>query len=183
MPVLMLLNGPPGVGKSTLAARLAQDRPLTLALDVDSIKHSLGRWAETMPESGLAARRLASAMAGEHLRAGHDVIVGQYLAKTDYIVELEALAAAVGAQWVEIVLQVDVARLRDRLARRAAALEGPDQRINATLTSAADAERLIRSLASLASSRPRAVGVDTSGSVEDVADRIRRHWRAAPAPG
>lgn len=46
MSRLVLINGAPGAGKSTLAQALAQDRPMTLALDIDALKHSLGCWAE-----------------------------------------------------------------------------------------------------------------------------------------
>jgi predicted kinase len=73
---LVLINGAPGSGKSTLAHLLAQDEPLTLALDVDAIKHSLGQWQSATPAAGITARRLAVALAAEHLRQGHDVLVG-----------------------------------------------------------------------------------------------------------
>ena len=46
MTRLVLINGAPGSGKSTLADGLAQNQPMTLALDVDVIKHSLGRWSD-----------------------------------------------------------------------------------------------------------------------------------------
>ena len=59
MTRLVLINGAPGSGKSTLADGLAQDQPMTLALDVDVIKHSLGRWSDDLLASGLHARRLS----------------------------------------------------------------------------------------------------------------------------
>jgi hypothetical protein len=46
-----------GSGKSTIAAALAQDSSMTLALDVDAIKHLIGRWDEDRLTSGLQARR------------------------------------------------------------------------------------------------------------------------------
>lgn len=85
----MLINGAPGVGKSTLADRLAQTRSMTLALDIDAIRYAISGWQELMPESGHAACRLAAAMASEHLRAGHDVVISQFLGQTWFICELE----------------------------------------------------------------------------------------------
>ena len=81
---------------------------MTLALDVDGIKHSLGRWHEDPLASGLHARRLAIALAREQLSAGYDVVVGQYLARTDFIEDLERLAAE---------LEGAVLRVRPRLER------------------------------------------------------------------
>lgn len=72
---LVLINGAPGSGKSTLAHRLAQDRPLTLALDVDVLKHSLGRWGDDVRISGLHARRLSLVLVREHLDTGYDVVL------------------------------------------------------------------------------------------------------------
>ncbi len=73
----MLLNGPPGVGKSTLARRYAAEHPLTLALEIDAVRAMLGSWLEETERSGLAARQLALSMAATHLRAGHDAEVSR----------------------------------------------------------------------------------------------------------
>ena len=75
MPKLVLLNGPPAVGKSTLARRYAHDHPLTLVLEIDAVRAMLGSWLEEWERSGPAARQIALAMARTHLEAGHDVIV------------------------------------------------------------------------------------------------------------
>lgn len=87
-----MINGAPGSGKSTVAHAVAQDRRMTLALEIDTIKHSLGRWDEDPQASGLDARRLDLLLAGEHLGAGFDVVIGQYLARTGFIEQLEKLA-------------------------------------------------------------------------------------------
>jgi hypothetical protein len=96
--MLVLLNGAPGVGKSSLADRLVRQRPMMLALDVDGIKHALGRWEDDAGTAGRHARRLAVALIREQLAVGYDVVVAQYLARTDFIEELERVSADSGAR-------------------------------------------------------------------------------------
>ncbi|CAN5855078.1 MAG: AAA family ATPase [Ilumatobacteraceae bacterium] len=101
---LVLLNGPPATGKSTLAARYAHEHPLTLCLDIDVVRSMLGDWASQPDEAGLLARRLSIAMGRSALEAGHDVVVPQFLARADFIVQLAELAAEIGAAFVEVAL-------------------------------------------------------------------------------
>ncbi len=103
---LILLNGPPASGKSTLAGRLVSLRPLALNLDIDLVRGQLGQWLDRPADAGLAARALAIAMIDTHLGSGCDVVVPQLLARPDFIEQLEAVAAARGAEFVEIALDV-----------------------------------------------------------------------------
>ncbi len=169
-----MINGAPGSGKSTVAHHLAGDRPLDLALDVDGIKHALGQWKSDALAAGYHARRLAIATADVQLRTGHNVYVGQFLAKPEFIVQLEAIARGSGATFVEVVLMVDQPTLTHRLARRAAAPERPEHPINSSLIGPDDVPELIQAIDAVILARPDAIAVDASGDLNDTIDRVRR---------
>jgi predicted kinase len=170
---LVLINGAPGSGKSTLAHGLAQDQPMTLALDVDGIKHSLGRWTEDPLASGLHARRLTLALAREQLSAGYDVVVGQYVARTAFIEDLERLAAELDARFFEFVLDLKPAALAERLAGRSSAPSRPEHLVHSSLVGPDDAEALVTSLDGLRETRPTAVWIDAQGSLLSTLDVLR----------
>jgi predicted kinase len=173
MPRLVLINGAPGSGKSTVAQALAQDREMTLALDVDTIKHSLGRWSDDPAASGLRARGLYLALAEEQLGSGFDVVLGQYLAQPPFIEDLEALADRLEVRFVELVLDIDAATLADRLAIRAGNPDRPEHVVNNRLVGPDDASRLVESMEILRLNRPRAIWVDARGSHSSTVDLLR----------
>ncbi|GLY29204.1 AAA family ATPase [Kineosporia sp. NBRC 101731] len=133
MPRLILLNGAPGSGKSTLAGTFVDKHPLSLALDIDTVRGMLGGWLEQPTESGLAARELALVMADVHLRTGRDVIVPQFLGRLDFVLQLEELAAGAGVPFVEIALVSDVDDAVTRFARRTHAPQTQEHRDAAAL--------------------------------------------------
>jgi predicted kinase len=115
------VNGPPGVGKSALGRRYVDDHPLALLLEIDAFRVALGGWQEH-DESKLIARKLAIAVAEAHLRGGHDVVVPQYLGRTEFIATLDEVAQRVGARFVEILLTDTEAAVVDRFRTRRAEL-------------------------------------------------------------
>jgi predicted kinase len=115
---LVLVNGAPASGKSTLARRYADEHPLTLVLDIDAVLGMLGRWLGDPGEAGLLARRMAIEMARVHLGSGRDVLVPQYLGRLGFVLELERLASDVGAEFAEIALISSPADVAARFARR-----------------------------------------------------------------
>jgi predicted kinase len=144
-----------------------------LALDVDAIKHSLGRWEEHPADSGLHARRLCLALAGEQLSTGFDVIVGQYLAKTPFIEDLERLARRHEARFYELILDVDAVTLAERLAGRTDSPTRREHEVNNRLVGPEDAGALVRSIEALRATRPQACWVDARGSLSSTVDRVR----------
>lgn len=173
-PTLLLLNGAPGSGKSTLAALLAAERPLALALDLDTIKHSLGDWDQDLQASGLQTRRLAIAMIRQHLADGHDVVLGQYLARTAFLEELERVATDGGARFVEAALILDEGALTQRLTARRQAPDRPEQAANDRFVGPQDAAELVRSIEDVLMHRPSARRIDARGSRSSLLEVLRR---------
>jgi predicted kinase len=162
MPRLILLNGPPACGKSTVARRYVDEHPLALNLDVDQVRSMIGRWRDDPHAAGLLARAISLAAARTHLAAGHDVVVPQLLARLTFIEQLEALAREVGAVFHEVVLLDSKENMLRRFAERS-----PEE-------STEDLSTLYDRLMSLLATRPgvRTVQV-TDGDVEATYRAVR----------
>lgn len=159
-PRLIVLNGPPAIGKSTIAQRYVDDHPLSLNLDLDSVRRMLGGWLDSPTDAGLLARELGLVMARAHLMRGRDVVMPQYLGRLEFLQQAEDLATATGADFFEFVLMDHRDAALRRFATRTAAGATPAhveaaallERLGGEDTLAAMYDRLLL----LLNSRPRA---------------------------
>jgi predicted kinase len=71
---LIVVAGLPGSGKSTVAEALSGALSLPV-FSIDPIEAAMWRGGLAKAETGIAAYEVAIALAGEHLRLGHSVIV------------------------------------------------------------------------------------------------------------
>lgn len=101
------------------------------------------------------------------------MVIGQYLARPDFIDQLSSLARAEGVRFIEVVLQVDAATLARRLEDRCWTPDRLEHRVNNARVGPNDAARLIRSLEALLVERTDARLVTASGSVEETVGAVR----------
>lgn len=120
MSRLIHLNGPSGVGKSTLARMYADRHPGVLDLDTDQVVCLIGGWRDSFWQTLGAARRIAVAMAGAHLAAGHDVVMPQLVTGPGEVEGFEAVARDCGAEYREVVLMAGREQSVRRFERRSA---------------------------------------------------------------
>jgi hypothetical protein len=117
---LIHLNGPPGIGKSTLARRYVDAHPGVLNCDVDVLRTLVGGWDRDFGGAGALIRPAALAMIEAYLANDRDVVLPQMLIDPTELARFEACALGVGAQFVERVLMDTEAASIARFHRRGA---------------------------------------------------------------
>jgi predicted kinase len=117
-PQLVVVNGAPAAGKTTVARAWADAHPGALAIDVDAIKEQVDNWRDWPIGAGLAAREHAVELASAHLLTGNSVVISQLYGRVVLIEALEQVSRSHGAQLVELLLTGDREQLRTRFERR-----------------------------------------------------------------
>lgn len=165
MPVLVHLNGPSGVGKSTLARAFADRHPGVLDLDIDTVVSMIGGWRDDFFGTLPAARRIALAMAEAHLRGGHDVVMPQLVTSVDEARRFEAAAEHGGAAYVEIALTAGPAEQirRFRVKSSMSAADAHIEQIVASQGYEVMLRRIHRHFAAYVARRADAIHVGTRG--------------------
>jgi predicted kinase len=117
---LIHLNGPPGIGKSTLARRYVADHAGVLNCDIDVLRTLIGGWEDDFSGAGALIRPAALAMMGAYLADGHDVVLPQMLLDPREVARFSGCAADVGAEFVERFIIDSPASSVARFVRRGA---------------------------------------------------------------
>lgn len=118
MARLLHLNGPPGIGKSTIARRYADEHPGVLNCDVDVLRSLIGGWTEDFAGAGALIRPAAVAMIRAYLASGHDVVFPQMLLDPAEVTRFEDCAVDAGAQFIERWLMDEPDAAATRFYRR-----------------------------------------------------------------
>lgn len=160
MSRLVLLNGMPGVGKSTLARRYAADHPGTLNCDIDALRRWIGGWQDDFDRAGERIRPAALAMITAYLRESGDVVVPQLLGRVSQMELFERAATRADAELVEVMLVVPGDDAADAVRRFGDRDDGSDpwHRVVQRLVADAGGDQLLHhyhaQLAALSAARP-----------------------------
>ncbi len=177
MPCLVLLNGGPASGKTTLARRYAALHPLSLVLEVDLLRSLLGGWREEPGPAGRLARQLALACIPPAVAAGSDVLVPQLVGRVEFVEELATTADQLGVPFVEVALTVPTATALRRYRERSLAAREPVEVADPDEDPAVVVPRYEAAIADVVARRPATVRLpngDGDDAYPALVDAIRR---------
>lgn len=115
---LILLNGPAGIGKTTIARLYVDAHPLSLRLEGDSIIGMIGDWRNNEEAARTLKFAHITSMIKTHLLAGYDVVLPYLVTDSTHAEKFEALAAEFGANFIEIILSTDKGTAVKQLLKR-----------------------------------------------------------------
>jgi hypothetical protein len=187
VPRLIHLNGPPGIGKSTLAQLYADDHPGVLNLDIDRLRGMIGGWRDRFAETGAIVRPLALGMAATHLRGGRDVVMPQYIGVLAEIERFEMVARDNGADFCELVLMDTKRRSLERFGRRGGDGEPDWHRYVQGIVEQGGGRALLATmhdeLTAVLAARPRAIVIpSTEGAIQQTYRALIVALGAGPGP-
>jgi predicted kinase len=111
-PLVLHLNGAPGVGKSTLARRWADEHPGTLLLDVDVLRTWVSGWRDDFAATGQTIRPVALAMLTAYVEQERPIVLPQLLADPAELDRFRTAADRAGGRWLSVLVEADDAQAR-----------------------------------------------------------------------
>jgi len=164
---LIILNGPPGVGKSTVAEKLHADMPLSLLIVVDAWRKQISEWREYRKESQVLAYKITSVSVDAYLAEGHDVIIDKAILNDDTTLDmLIGVGKKRDANIYEIVLTASKEIVLERAEKRGFNPKG--------LLTLEGVEHLWNLSQELKETRPNAEVIDTSTATpEEVYEKVK----------
>ncbi len=162
---IIIINGPCGVGKSSIAERLHKNRPHSFLLDIDSLRRLFSQYREERDESRMASLELAESMVSTCLDMGYDVIIDKMQFDIEVLDAYYEIAGGKGAEVKEIILWASKDVVMERAHARGWKEGG--------MLTPEKCEAFWHQIEDMKGKRPNAVIIDTSEiSLEEVAQAV-----------
>ncbi len=158
---LILINGPPGVGKSTVAEKLHKAKPLSYLLEIDALRRNIAYYREHAQESGKLSYDISTAIVEACFNAGSDVIIDKAISDIEVVDSFFQVAKKYNTNTYEFILNAS----KESVIRRA---KNRGYKVGGLLTFE-KVERWWEDTQEYIKKRPQAIIVDTETlSQEDV---------------
>ena len=165
---LIILNGPCGVGKSTVARILHEQMPLSFLLDVDAQMHFISHYRDLREERWALTKAVGQAIVRACFREGRDVILEKMIYDPGTLDSYRAVADELGADVREFILTASKETVLARAHNRGFRDE--------SLLTPEKCERFWQEIERLKPLRPEAVVIETDDlTLDEAASRVRAH--------
>lgn len=156
-PTLLLINGPAGIGKSTIAQKYIDNHRLALLIDIDLILTSMGQWIKNEDKARILAFKIAKSITITQLREGYDVVVPQLITNIEDVTSFENTAKSCNANFLEVALVTNKVEAISRLLKRGT--WGEPQSPPITSSDIPHIEKLFDDFQKLINSRPETMHI------------------------
>lgn len=129
-PKLIIINGPCGIGKNTIAERYLKEHPATSIVDIDEVRRSILDYRKHREKSQREAYRLAFIKTKKCLSQGIDVVVPNKIKRSDILNTFEKIANEYNANFHEFLLWTTKKGSIERAIKRGFKPEGLLQESN-----------------------------------------------------
>lgn len=101
---LIIINGPPGVGKSTVAEKLHKAVSLSYLLEIDALRRNISNYREQVKESRELSYYVSLAIVEACFSAGSDVIIDKAISNSTVMDRFFQVAKKYNANTYEFIL-------------------------------------------------------------------------------
>ena len=163
---IIIINGPTGVGKSTVAKLWHEQEPMSFLLNVDEVRRGISHYVEYRQESGALSHAIGRSIIRTVFENGRDVILEQCMIHQDVIDAYRAVADEFSADIHEYILWAPKALVLERAHARGYHEGG--------LLTPEKCEELWEKINALKSQRPQAKLIDVTGlTPNEILQRMR----------